>query len=160
MDAEVLVSLQEAIDALNGLSARYHLYAADLRRFGLDVHKGLDCLGEQCEAHVKKCVKLCFILDGQPVFNSVPRVVPAADVTAMMEDLRTQEQSLLDKTATWTQVCWTANEMTTFHFFQHLAKWHLKGGNGYKGHMAWIRKQLWQISAIGPQDYIASQVTK
>ena len=49
----------------------------------------------------------------------------------------------------------SAGDMSNFHFYQHLVKWHREGDDKFKGHVAWLQKQLYQMNKLGENDYIA-----
>ena len=50
--------------------------------------------------------------------------------------------------------------MSNFHFYQHLMKWHREGDGKFKGHVAWLQKQLYQLKKLGDNDYIAINATR
>ena len=158
-NSQVQATLQSAITVLLELSARYHLYHLDVSRFGLALAEKLDTLGEQCEAQIKCLSKSLFLLDGQPIFNPPP-VAPESDIQVMLQKLYDAENALDDSCAEWAKTCWDAGDMTNFHFFQHLSKWHRKGDNGFKGHLCWLRKKLWQLRRIGLDAFIEVQISK
>ena len=50
--------------------------------------------------------------------------------------------------------------MSNFHFYQHLVKWHREGDDKFKGHVAWLQKQLYQLNKLGENGYLAVNATK
>lgn len=153
-------AMQEALSDLLNLSARYHLYFKDITRFGLSIADDLHKLGEQAESHANELTSRLFLYDGQPEY-SVDEITPAASVDGILNEMLAAELALDAKCTTWVKACWDAGDMTMFHWFQHLAKWHVTGGNEYEiGPVSWLKRQLWQIKTVGLNAYIASQVTK
>jgi bacterioferritin (cytochrome b1) len=153
-------AMQEALTALLALSARYHLYYKDINRFGLSIAEDLHKLGEQAESHANEITKRLFLYNGEPEY-AVELIEPAEKIDDMLNEMLAAELALDLKCFQWIKVCWEQGDGTMFHWFQHLSKWHVTGGNEYAiGPVSWLKKQLWQIKTVGLNAYIASQVTK
>lgn len=154
----VMAVLQAGITAEWSLALSYHMFTQDMKRFGVKVYDGFDKLGEQCEDYAKELTRRLLFLEGDPVVN--PADASTLDsVSAMLAKLQADELSIVDQYAAATKACWDAGDMSNFHWFQHLSKWHREGDEGKQGHIAWIQKMLWQIQAVGSEpEFIATQI--
>ena len=70
------------------------------------------------------------------------------------------EQAAVARFADLCKQCYEAGDMSNFHFYQHLSKWHREGDDKFKGHVAWLQKQLYQLKKLGENDYIAVSAVK
>lgn len=156
-NAAVLTALQAIIDLEMTLSLQYQLDAAHMKCYGLSIAGGLRCLSHQSRQFAKMATKKILAFEGEPSISAgeaktndaIPDIFTGAIVA---------EEKIVAACAQFAKVCWDAGDMATFHFFQHLAKWHTTGDNGYKGHLEWLEKQAWQLDELGEQDYVSTKV--
>src|SRR5579862_9686715 len=156
-NANVLKVLQAALNAEASCMLQYRLDAMDAGRVGADACEGFCCMADQCESLMKELAKRIWFLDSDPVI--APEAAEAhADLASMLADAQKYELALVQQYADATKACWEAGDMSNFHWFQHLSKWHREGDDKYKGHLAWIQKQLWQLKQLGPVPYLQTQL--
>ena len=156
---QVMAGLQEAVDIEASLMLQYLLDQRDVKRLGLDLADGLKQLADQCEDHMKQLVSRLLFLDGAPTIN--PTAAATHDsVTEILNDAFAAEQSDIARFTDLCKQCYDASDMSNFHFYQHLVKWHREGDDKFKGHVGWLQKQLYQLKKPGENDYIAVNAAK
>jgi bacterioferritin (cytochrome b1) len=153
-DPKVLAGLQEAINLEMTLMLQYLLDQRNVKRFGLSIADGLKTLHEQCEDYAKDLASAMLFLDGTPAFAPKPAATHAT-VTSIQTDAMAAEQALVARYSVLCKEAYDAGEIDVFHLYQHLIKWHRRGGNGNEGHLAWLQKQDWQLAEFGEKDYEA-----
>lgn len=162
---KVMAALQEAIDLEAFLAAQYKLECRDAKRFGLDIHEGLEKLHSQCEGYLDTLVSRVLFYESDP--QIAPKAATVHDnVTQMLVDVQGAEAALIERYAEIAGICWEAGgvHISDFHYFQHLIKWHSMGDEGgsgtvsVMGHVSWIQKQLWQLGQFGEKDYLQAKV--
>jgi bacterioferritin (cytochrome b1) len=158
-NSDVMTGLQEAITIEASLMLQYFVDQRDLKRLGLDLGGGLATLADQCKAHLEDLVGRLLFLEGAPSIN--PEAAETHDnIGSILTDARDAEESAVAKFAFLCKQSYEAGDMSNFHFYQHLAKWHREGDDKFKGHLAWLQKQLYQFSKLGETDYIAVNAVK
>ena len=156
---EVLAGLQEAVQIEATLMLQYLLDHRDAKRLGLALADGLKDLHDQAEDHMKCLVSRLLFLEGAPTIAPQPAATHDS-VTDILNSAFAAEQSAV---ARFTELCKQAydnGDMSNFHFLQHLIKWHREGDDKFKGHIAWLQKQLYQLKKLGEGDYIAVNAVK
>jgi bacterioferritin (cytochrome b1) len=151
---QVLAGVQEAINLELSLALQYLLDQRNVKRFGLSIADGLKALHEQCESYAKDLASLVLFLDGAPQFGPKPAVTHKT-VTEIQTDAIAAETALVARYTALCKEAYEAGEIDVFHLYQHLVKWHRRGGNGNEGHLAWLQKQNWQLLEFGEKDYEA-----
>ena len=151
---QVLAGIQEAINLELSLSLEYLLDQRNVKRFGLSIADGLKALHEQCESYAKDLASLLLFLDGAPQFAPTPAVTHKT-VTDIQNDAIAAETAVVARYSALCKEAYEAGEIDVFHLYQHLVKWHRRGGNGNEGHLAWLQKQNWQLLEFGEKDYEA-----
>ena len=151
---QVLAGLQEAINLELSLSLQYLLDQRNVKRFGLSIAGGLKALHEQCESYAKDLASLMLFLDGAPQFAPRPAVTHKT-VTEIQTDAIAAETAIVARYTALCKEAYEAGEIDVFHLYQHLVKWHRRGGNGNEGHLAWLQKQNWQLLEFGEKEYEA-----
>jgi bacterioferritin (cytochrome b1) len=120
---------------------------------------GLKQLKEQCDDHMKCLVSRLLFLEGAPTIEPKPAATHDS-VTEILNDAFAAEQVAIARFTDLCKQCYDAGDMSNFHFYQHLVKWHREGDDKFKGHVAWLQKQLYQLKKLGENDYIAVNATK
>ena len=92
--------------------------------------------------------------DGAPQFVPKPATTHKT-VTDIQADAIAAETAIVARYSALCKEAYEAGEMDVFHLYQHLIKWHRRGGNGNEGHLAWLQKQNWQLQEFGEKDYEA-----
>jgi bacterioferritin (cytochrome b1) len=152
-----MAGLQEAINIEASLMLQYAIDWQDTDRLGLSIADGLEKLHEQSEGWWQELTSKLLFLEGAPV--AVPAKAATHDtVTDILNDSLAAELAAVDQFTVLCKAAYDAGDLEMFHYYQHLAKWHRSGGNGNKGHISWLQKQLWQLKKLGENDYIASKV--
>ena len=151
---QVMAALQESIHMEATLALQYLLDQRDVKRLGLDLADGLKQLHEQCEDHMKHLVSRLLFLEGAPTIEPKPAATHDS-VTEILNDASAAEQAAIARFSELCKQCYDAGDMSNFHFYQHLVKWHREGDDKFKGHVAWLQKQLYQVKKLGENDYIA-----
>lgn len=153
----VLSALQEAINLEATCSLQYLLDARNVKRFGLKLSKGLKVLHEQCESFMKQLTDRSLFLGG-----TVELKPAAAGTRNSVTDILTEsigyEEQLIARYAAIVKLCYEAGDMSNFHFFQHLVRWHGEGDRNRRGHLDWLQKQAWQLNEFGETDYEETKV--
>jgi bacterioferritin (cytochrome b1) len=156
---QVTAGLQEAANIEGSMMLQYLLDQRDLKRLGLDLADGLKTLHEQCEDHMKQLTSRLLFLEGAPTYQ-LKTATTHDSVTEILNDAFAAEQAAV---ARFTELCkqaYDAGDMSNFHFYQHLVKWHREGDDKFKGHIAWLQKQLYQLNKLGENDYLAVNAVK
>ena len=156
---EVLSGLQEAITIEATLMLQYLLDQRDLKRLGLDLADGFKQLHEQCEDHMKCLTSRLLFLEGAPTLNPKPAATHDS-IGDMLNGAFDAEQAAVARFADLCKQCYEAGDMSNFHFYQHLSKWHREGDDKFKGHICWLQKQIFQLKKLGENDYIAVNAVK
>ena len=151
---QVLAGLQEAADAELSLSLQYLLDQRNVKRFGLSIADGLKTLHEQCESYAKDLASAMLFFEGAPQFVPKPATTHKT-VADIQTDAIAAETAIVSRYSALCKEAYEAGEMDIFHLYQHLIKWHRRGGNGNEGHLAWLQKQNWQLVEFGEKDYEA-----
>ena len=151
---QVLAGVQEAIDLELSLSLQYLLDQRNVKRFGLSIAGGLKKLHDQCDAYAKDLATLMLFLDGAPQFAPKPATTHKT-VADIQTDAIAAETAIVSRYSALCKEAYEAGEIDVFHLYQHLVKWHRRGGNGNEGHLAWLQKQNWQLLEFGEKDYEA-----
>ena len=73
----------------------------------------------------------------------------------ILNDAFAAEEAAVARFSDLCKQCYEAGDMSNFHFYQHLTKWHREGDDKFKGHIAWLQKQIGQLKKLGETDYIA-----
>jgi len=155
----VIAGLQDAINIESSLMLQYLLDQRDAKRLGLDLADGLKQLHEQCEDHMKHLVSRLLFLEGAPTITPKPAATHDS-VTDILNDAFAAEQAAITRFSDLCRECYDAGDMSNFHFHQHLVKWHREGDDKFKGHIAWLQKELYQLKKLGETNYIAVNATK
>ena len=156
---QVLAGLQDGIAIESTLMLQYLLDQRDVKRLGLNLADGLKQLHEQCEDHMKCLTSRMLFLEGAPTISPKPAVTHDS-VTEILNDAFTAEQAAVARFSELCKECYEAGDMSNFHFYQHLVKWHREGDDKFKGHIAWLQKQLYQLKKLGETEYIAVNAVK
>ena len=156
---QVLAALQESIDIEATLALQYLLDQRDVKRLGLDLADGLKQMHEQCQEHLKHLTSRLLFLEGAPTITPTPAATHDS-VTEILNDAFAAEQAAIARFSDLCKQCYDAGDMSNFHFYQHLAKWHREGDDKFKGHVAWLQKQLYQLKKLGENDFIAVNAAK
>ncbi len=155
----VMDGLSEAINLEASMMLQYLLDQRDVKRLGLDLADGLKQLHDQCEDHMKHLVSRLLFLEGAPTIE--PKAAATHDsVSEILNNAFAAEQAAIDRFTDLCKQCYEAGDMSNFHFYQHLIKWHREGDDKFKGHIAWLQKQLYQIKKLGENDYLAVNAAK
>ena len=158
-NADVMAGLGESANLEASMMLQYLLDQRDVKRLGLDLADGLKQLHDQCEDHMKHLVSRLLFLEGAPTIE--PRPAATHDsVTDILNDAFAAEQAAVDRFTDLCKQCYEAGDMSNFHFYQHLIKWHREGDDKFKGHIAWLQKQLYQLKKLGENDYLAVNAAK
>ena len=151
---QVLAGLQDAANLEMSQSLQYLLDQRNVKRFGLSIADGLKTLHEQCESYAKDLASAILFLDGAPEF--APKSATTHKTIAEIQtDAIAAETAIVSRYSALCKEAYEAGEMDIFHLYQHLIKWHRRGGNGNEGHLAWLQKQNWQLVEFGEKDYEA-----
>ena len=156
---QVIDGLQEAANMEGSMMLQYLLDQRDAKRLGLDVADGLKQMKEQCEDHMKCLVSRALFLEGAPTIELKPAATHDS-ATEILNDAFATEQAAIARFTDLCKQCYDAGDMSNFHFYQHLVKWHREGDDKFKGHVAWLQKQLYQLKKLGENDYIAVNAVK
>ena len=155
----VMAGLQQAVNIESTLMLQYLLDQRDAKRLGLDLADGLKQLHDQCEEHMRHLVSRLLFLEGAPTIE--PKLAATHDsVTEILNEAFAAEQAAIAAFTDLCKQCYEAGDMSNFHFYQHLVKWHREGDNKFKGHVAWLQKQLYQLKKLGENDFIAVNAAK
>lgn len=152
-DPKVMAGLQEAINLEASLMLQYLLDQRNVKRFGLSLADGLKTLHEQCEGYMKDLASALLFFDGGAPEFAPGRALTHMSVTAIQDDAIAAEQAVVTRYVDLCKQAYDAGEMDIFHLYQHLIKWHRRGGNGNEGHLLWLQKQNWQLVEFGEKDY-------
>lgn len=155
----VLEGLGEALNIEASLMLQYLLDQRDVKRLGLDLADGLKQLHEQCEDHMKHLASRLLFLEGAPTIEPKPAATHDS-VADILNDAFAAEQAAIARFSDLCKQCYEAGDMSNFHFYQHLVKWHREGDDKFKGHVAWLQKQLYQLKKLGENDFIAVNAAK
>jgi len=156
---QVIAGLQEAANMEGSMMLQYLLDQRDVKRLGLDLADGLKQMKEQCEDHMKCLLSRVLFLEGAPTIELKPAATHDS-VTEILNDAIAAEQAAIARFTDLCKQCYDAGDMSNFHFYQHLVKWHREGDDKFKGHVAWLQKQLYQLKKLGENDYIAVSAVK
>ena len=151
---QVMAGVQTAVNTEASLMLQYLLDQRDAKRLGLALADGLKQLHEQCEDHMKQLVSRLLFLEGAPTIEPKPAATHDS-VTEILNDAFAAEQAAIAQFTDLCKQCYDAGDMSNFHFYQHLIKWHREGDGKFKGHVAWRQKQLYQLKKLGENDYVA-----
>ena len=151
-NANVMAALQEAINLEGSLALQYLLDARNVKRYGLKLAKGLKVLHEQCETFGKHLTDRLLFLEGEPRVE-LAAATTQETVTAIINTAIARETALIARYNAIVKICYDAGDMSNFHFFQHLVRWHSEGDRAKRGHLDWLEKQAWQIKEWGESDY-------
>ena len=153
-NAKVMAGLQEAIDLELSLSLQYLLDQCNVQRYGLSIADGLKVLSDQSKDYVGQLTGALLFFEGAPGFNAKPAATHKT-VTDIETEAVANETAIVVRYSALCKEAYEAGEMDIFHLYQHLTKWHRRGGNGYEGHLSWLQKQRWQLQEFGEKDYEA-----
>ena len=156
---QVLAALQESIDIEATLALQYLLDQRDVKRLGLDLADGLKQMHEQCQDHLKHLASRLLFLEGAPTITPKPAATHDS-VTEILNGAFAAETAAIARFSDLCKQCYDAGDMSNFHFYQHLVKWHREGDDKFKGHAAWLQKQLYQLKKLGENDFIAVNAAK
>jgi bacterioferritin (cytochrome b1) len=156
---QVLAGLQDAITIEATLMLQYLLDQRDAKRLGLDLADGLKQLHDQCEEHLKHLTSRLLFLEGAPTIEPKPASTHD-NVGDVLNDAFVAEQDAIARFSDLCKQCYEAGDMSNFHFYQHLVKWHREGDDKFKGHVAWLQKQLYQFKKLGENDFLAVNAVK
>jgi len=154
---KVKVLLQAAINAEAQLYGIYKLYYLDAKRFGLGIAEGWHKIHQQSEDFQDQLICRLLFLEGDPELAPVTTTTEE-DVLSALHKAQEAETAIVAQYAAATKACWDEGDISNFHFFQHLSKWHREGDDKYVGHLKWIQRQLWAISQVELSDYIAAKI--
>jgi len=153
-DAKVMVALQAAIALEGTLAAMYCINSIDQKRLGLHTGGELHEFASQCKEYRQDMVRRLFFLEGDPELSMEPAKAPDT-IKAALEALLAKELAAISQYQAAVKLCWEAGDMSNFHWFQHMTKWHEIGDDKYKGHVAYLQKEIWQMEQLGEADYVA-----
>jgi bacterioferritin (cytochrome b1) len=156
---QVLAALQESIDIEATLALQYLLDQRDVKRLGLDLADGLKQMHEQCQDHLKHLTSRLLFLEGAPTITPKPAATHDS-ITEILNGAFAAETAAIARFSELCKQCYEAGDMSNFHFYQHLVKWHREGDDKFKGHAAWLQKQLYQLKKLGENDFIAVNAAK
>ena len=148
----IATGLQEAINLELSLSLQYTLDARNLKRYGLKIAKGFGCLAGQSRDFAKQLTSRLLFLEGEPGFAPQPAKTHA-NVSDIIGDAVKAETAIVARYSALAKRAFDEGDMSNFHYYQHLAKWHREGDGKFKGHLAWLQKQEWQLGEFGETDY-------
>jgi bacterioferritin (cytochrome b1) len=151
---QVLAALQESVDIEATLALQYLLDQRDVKRLGLNLADGLKQMYDQCQEHLKHLTSRLLFLEGAPTIGPKPAATHDS-VTEILNDAFAAEQAAIARFSDFCRQCYDAGDMSNFHFYQHLVKWHREGDDKFSGHVAWLQKQLYQLKKLGENDFIA-----
>lgn len=149
----VLAGLQEAINLEESLALQYALDARNLKRYGLSISRGMKMLARQCRGYATELVDALLFFDGGEPSIVCEEAATHPTVSTIQADALVAEQNIVARYAELCKEAFAAGEMDVFHLYQHLTKWHRRGGNGNEGHLAWLQKQNWQLLEFGEKEY-------
>ena len=96
-----------------------------------------------------KClVSRVLFLEGAPTIELKPAATHDS-VTEILNDAFAAEQAAIARFTDLCKQCYDAGDMSNFHFYQHLVKWHREGDDKFKGHVAWLQKQTLPVEEAG-----------
>jgi len=156
---EVKAGIQDAMTIEASLMLQYFADERDVNRLGLDLASGLKQLSGQCQDHLKELTSRLLFREGAPALD--PR--PAAthnDLGAIISDAIAAETAAVERFADLCKQSFADGDMSMFHFYQHLAKWHCEGDDKFKGHLLWLQQQAALFKALGESGYIAMSAVK
>jgi bacterioferritin (cytochrome b1) len=151
-DPKVMAGLQESIDLELSLCLQYMLDWRNVKRCGLSIKKGLYKLHEQSEKHAQSLISRLLFLDGVPL-SAPAQAKTHIDIGDILSDATAAEMAIVARYAELARQAFDAGDMSNFHLYQHLAKWHREGDKKFIGHLAWLQKQNWQLKEFGETDY-------
>ena len=151
---QVIAGLGDAANVEASLMLQYFLDQRDVKRLGLALADGLKQLKEQCEDHMKCLVSRVLFLEGSPTIEPKPAATHDS-VTEILNDAYAAEQAAIARFTDLCKLRYDAGDLSNFHFVQHLVKWHREGDDKFKGHIAWLQKQLYQLKRLGENDFVA-----
>jgi len=154
---EVLLCLQDSLTSEMTLHLQYELEGWDLGRLGIDTKEGFGKLAEQSETFAHELSRRILFLEGQPVLDPTA-TTSYGSITERLNAAVAAELKIVQDYADYTKKAYDAGDMSNFHYFQHLSKWHREGDDKFKGHIAWIQKELWQVGRLGETAYVAEQI--
>ena len=155
----VIAGLGDAANLEASMMLQYLLDQRDVKRLGLALADGLKQLHEQCEDHMKCLISRLLFLEGAPTIEPKPAATHDS-VTAILNDAFAAEQAAIARFTDLCKQCYDAGDLSNFHLYQHLVKWHREVDDKFKGHVSWLQKQLYQLQRLGENDYIAVNATK
>jgi len=156
---DVMTGLQEAIGIEATLMLQYFVDQRDVKRLGLALADGLGTLHDQCQTHLECLTGRLLFLESAPTINPKPAATHDK-IGDILTDAQKAEEAAVVRFAALCKQCYDAGDMSNFHFYQHLAKWHREGDDKFKGHLTWLQQQLYQFSKLGENDYIAVNAVK
>ena len=164
-DPKVIASLQEAANLEASLMNQYKVNWRDAKRFGLDIEEVWEKLHTQCETFLDTLVSRILFLEGDAQI-AAQLTQSHANLREMIADALAAETALVARYAEITRSCFDVGDMSNFHYFQHLSKWHREGDEGGSGtismvgHISMLQRATWQLNQVKDQDFIAVQITK
>jgi bacterioferritin (cytochrome b1) len=156
---DVISGLQQAITIEATLALQYFVDSRDVKRLGLHLGDGLATLHDQCQEHVACLVGRLLFLEGAPKLDPKPAATHDK-IGDILAEAKTAEEAAVAQFAVLCKQCYEGDDMSNFHFYQHLAKWHREGDEKFKGHLAWLQKELYQFTKLGESEYIAVNAVK
>jgi bacterioferritin (cytochrome b1) len=157
---DVMTGLQEAITIMASLGAQYSLDACDVKRLDLNLGDSLDKLAGQCEDQLKCLVtRLLFLDGGAPVVNP-SQAATHGKIGDILSDAMKAETEAVERFRALGEQCRGAGDLSNYHYYQHLCKWHEVGDDKFDGHLAWIQQQTTLFAKLGESDYIAVNAVK
>jgi bacterioferritin (cytochrome b1) len=156
---DVIAGLQQAITTEATLMLQYSVDSCDVKRLGLHLGDGLAALRDQCQSHLHCLVGRLLFLEGAPVIDPKPAATHDK-IGDILSQAKTAEEAAVDQFAVLCKQSYEGDDMSNFHFYQHLAKWHREGDEKFKGHLAWLQQQLYLFEKLGESEYIAVSAVK
>ena len=156
---QVIAGLQDAVNVEASLMLQYLLDERDVKRLGLNLADGLKQLHDQCEDHMKELTSRLLFLEGAPTIEPKPAATHDS-ITEILNDAYATEQAAIARFTDLCKQCYEAGDISNFHLYQHLVKWHREGDDKFKGHIAWLQMQLGQLKKLGENDYFAVNAVK
>jgi bacterioferritin (cytochrome b1) len=155
---KVVAALQEAVNMEASLAAAYYLNGKHLKcGLGLKTGKELMDLGKQSCCHKDKLIKRLLFLEANAEIDAEVATI-GSGVGNILKDLLQLENDVLARYTASAQICWEADDMSNFHLFQHLCKWHTTGGNGFDGHIRYIEHEQLQLNTLGEVNYLTAHI--
>ena len=153
VDPQLLANLQQIINLEWALAQQYLLDWKNCKRYGLaDLAEVLKTMHEQSEDHASGLVSALYFREGAPAIAAAPAAAHNT-VAGIIADAFKAEQAIVARYAELTKQAFELNDIALFHYYQHISKWHCQGGNDYKGHLAMLQREAWQLKEFGETDY-------